>query len=59
VGSRAQAEAAWYGLARLYLLQGNYTTARIAQKIVEYGQATRLGSECQSRAEKKLGEAFV
>jgi tRNA A-37 threonylcarbamoyl transferase component Bud32/cytochrome c-type biogenesis protein CcmH/NrfG len=51
-----RAPAAWYGLARIYLLQGKYEDAqKWAQKIVDFGQGDEYVPQMlQAAREKKL-----
>ena len=55
-----QAPAAWFGLARLYLLQGKYDEARQwAQKIVDSGETDDTAKQMLKAAEeKKLSDAL-
>jgi hypothetical protein len=55
-----QAPAAWYGLARLYLLQGKYEEAeKFAQRIEDSGQADELvGKMLQAAKGKKLSDGL-
>ena len=49
-----QAPAAWYGLARLYLLQGKYAeAAEWAQKVVDSGQADATAQKMLDAAKAK------
>jgi tetratricopeptide (TPR) repeat protein len=49
-----KAPAAWYGLARLYLLQGKFEDAeRWAQNIVDAGQADESVRKMLEAAQKK------
>lgn len=49
-----QASAAWYGLARLYLLEGKFDQAkRWAQKVVDSGQADEVVKQMLKAAEAK------
>jgi len=55
-----QASAAWYGLARLYLLQGKFDDAKKwAQKVVDSGDADATAKQMLKAAEeKKLSAAL-
>jgi tetratricopeptide (TPR) repeat protein len=55
-----QAPAAWFGLARLYLLQGKFAQAEEwAQKVVDSGQGDNIANKMlQAARDKKLSEGL-
>ena len=55
-----QAPAAWYGLARLYLLQGNFDqAAEFAGKLVDSGQADEVAKKMLTAARsRQLSDAL-